>query len=641
MNNQGEKSKPNIKTNEERLSLLKSRLKIAKTFCKKVHNAWKSYIREYNIEDVDDTGEIRDKVRIGYIFRKTESEIPAIFDDQPDLFIKGRSLKVKQIEPLIDGAYDFLWDTQNLEEKIEDVGVYFELLGMGFIKSPWVTKTKKVQETVQSPVIDPLTQQPALDPVTQQPLTQPMIQVYDVPVIDQPMASVPNPFKLYFSPETVFGPRLDYEHCPYYFEEIVMTKEAVKAKFGKDVEANESLKIDDDETDTEAEKDASTSEIVKDDMKRVTVYEYYGCLPEDMAKDVVDAQGNKVEWSYDKDYHLYLTKNEELLIEESEDDYKNLFPVGNYGLANKFFKFGDAKHLRPLVQELEMYRSHILQHTRKMANPKPLVPTTANVDEDAFRDPRVGRMVKYQGQQKPEYLSPAPLGQEVSVGVEMVRTDLEKTAGTFDLANGGNQSTVKTPRGIQVYSEAADKNVRRKRKKIARLIRELIIFQFKQIAKNWKPEDAKTIDVLTDGDEQPIQVTQEVLDVLGTPQILQKLNIEVESLSVNRSQMKQDALDLWDTVKDRPDIFNIRESAKDLLQNGFGKKDADRYLLSEQQQQQMIIENFIKQIGQANPTLAGALSQYLTNPALQQFNQTSNNPLEQNANTQPNPQPPV
>lgn len=610
---------------EERLQLLKSRLTIAKAWSKKPHAAWKKWISEYNIDDIQDTDEIRDKVRIGYVFRKTESELPAIFDDQPELFIKGRTQAVRDIEPLIQSTYDYLWDIQRMEDVIENAGVYFEVLGMGFVESPYVTKTKKVKEMVDQPVVDPMTGQPMINPATGQPMMQQVEQVLEVPIIDNPQAEAGDPFKYHFSPETKFAPILTYENCPYYFKEKVMTEEEIEAKFGKEVDANETLKTEDADTDTETNSD---SKVVKGDMKRKTTYEYYGCLPEELAKGIIDDKGNEVEWTYDKDYHIYLTNDEELKVEENPYEYKPLFLVGNYGLANKFWKFGDAKHLMPLVQELQMYRSQILQHTRKMANPKPLIEINSAIDEKAFSDPRVGKPVKYTGV-APSYLSPSPLGKEVEVGVQQARIDLEKTSPSFDLSGGGGTSQVKTPKGIQVFSEAADKGVRRKRKKISRLIRELIIFQFKQISQNWKPEDEKTIDVMADGNTESVKVDQSVLDVLGHPQILNKLDIEVESLSINRVQQKQDALNLWDTVKDRPDVFNITEVAKDLMQNGYGKKDADRYLISMKQQQQNTIQQFIAEVGKANPQLGGALAQFMTQPNMQQMNNANNPPIPQ------------
>lgn len=570
---------------ETRLGLLKSRLKVAKAFSKKPHKAMRKWIDEYNIENISDTDEIRDKVRIGYIFRKVESEVPAIFDDQPDLFIKGRATSTEDIEPVIEGTYDYLWDIQRLEEVIDDVGVYFELLGMGFVESPWVTKTKKVTEMVETPVLDELGQ-PMLDEMGQ-PLLQQVPQEYEIPLIDNPQASAVDPFKLHFSPETKFAPILTYDNCPYYFKEISMTVEEVKAKFGKTVEATEKMKTDD--ADMDVQMDKELDQMGKDDMKRVTVYEYYGCLTEDLAKGIKDAEGKAVEWAYDKDYHLFFTANEELKAEECPYDQKPLFIVGNYGLANKFWKFGEAKHLKPLVSELEKYRTQILKHTRKMANPKPMIPTSANVDEAAFRSPIEGTLVKFEGVTAPSYLSPSNLGSEVATGVEMVRTDLEKTAGTFDIGGGGSSSQVKTPRGISVYAEASDRNVRRKRKKIARLIRELLIFQFKQISMYWKPEDEKQIPV--DGVQGPEQaiVTPEVLELLSSVSIMYTIDIEIESLSVNKEQMKRDALDLWDIMAAAPQVFNLHEGAKDLLQNGFNKKDADRFLTTPEEQLQMMI----------------------------------------------------
>lgn len=561
------------KTDDERLALLKSRLRIAKTWSKRPHDAWKKWVNEFNIEDFGDTDEIRDKVRIGYIFRRAESDLPAIFDDQPEIFIKGRTANTEQVAPLIEGTYDFLWDIQHLDEKIEDCGTYFLLLGMGFIESPWVTKTQSVTQNVQVPVEQ---EDGSIMPME-------MEQQMDVPIIDHPVASVPDPFKLYFSPETIFAPVLDSEHCPFYFHEHTWTPEAIKEKYGIETQSTEELKLDEADTDAEIAQDTT---ILKDDLKRTTVYEYYGTLPKDMAPD-------KKAWDLDKDYHILFTAKEELMAEECPYPNKPLLVVGNYGLANKFWKFGEAKHLMPLVQELEMYRSQILQHTRKMANPKPLLPATANIDEVAFRDPRVGHPVKYDGMTAPSYLQPGQLGREVEVGVNQVRQDLEQTSGSFQLENGSNQSTVRTPRGIEVFSEAADKNVRRKRKKVARLIRELICFQFTLVAKYWKPEDNRTLTVIAPNAQGPqqVQVTQEVLEVIGGVNQWYQLDIEVESLSINRANLRQDALDLWGLASAHPDIFNLSELAKWLLQSGFSMKDGDRFLLTDQQRQQLAQQN--------------------------------------------------
>lgn len=567
----------------DRLGLLKSRLKVAQTWAKKPHDAWREWINEYNIEDFKDTDEVRDKVRSGYIFRKVESEQPSIFDDQPDLFFKGRSPNLKQVEPFLESAYDFLWDSQNLEEKIEDLGVYGGLLGMAFVESPWVTKTKTVIEEVPTPLTDELGQ-PILDPMTGAPATQLVPTPMEVSILDQPMAKVLDPFKVFFSPETKFGAVMDYEHCPYYVTEEVMTVEQVEARFGKKVEANETLKTHDTETDN-LEMDQT---VMKDDMKRVTVYKYAGCLPKAEAKGIKAAEG----WKYDKEYEIHFTKNEELEAIECPYDSKPLFVLGNYGMANKFWKFGEAKHLMPLVQEYQMYRSQILQHTRKMANPKPMIPDSSNVDEGAFNDPRVGRSVKYSGQVAPSYLQPGQLGKEVQIGVDLVKGDLEKQSPQFDLSGGGASSQVKTPRGIQVYSDAADKQIRRKRKRIARLIKHLIAFQFKQLGKYWKPEDNHSLTVTNAEGPQSQLVTPEVLELIGGVDQMYYLDVEIESLSVNRVQIKQDALDLWDTVSAHPEIFNLIEAAKDLLQNGYNKKDADRYLIPmDQMMQQYIMQN--------------------------------------------------
>jgi hypothetical protein len=633
-------------TTEDRLSILKSRLSVAKAFCKKPHEAWKAAIAEYELTDTSDTQEVRDKVRVGMFFRRIESDMPAIFDDQPDLFFKGKG-RYRAFDEYFDNVYDYLWDIQQLEELAEDAAAYFLAVGMGFVDSPWVTESETVTEMQpqDQPVIDPMTGAPQ----TQQVMTE---VSYQKPIKNRPEAKVKDLFKIYFSPETKFKTTLDANNCPYYFEEMTMQTDKVKALFGKDVEATGVLHTNISEIDLEIDKikeDENSKD--KDDVKRVTVYKYVGTLPQEYAKSIKDDKKQSVAWDYKTAYECYFTINEELSIKKLNYHCYPLLVLGNYGFANTFFKFGDYKHLKPLISEYQQYRTQLLRHTRKMANPKVMAPVDSEFDEDAFKDPNTGRIVKYRPGdrgEKPEYLSPAALGSEVSAGIEISKTDIEQQSGSFQLAQGSNQSTVKTPRGIRTFSEAADRNVRRKRKKVARFLRDLIKFQFKEVSMNWDPQDPNVTDIILGGEEQqPQQLSPmqgqpnvlapqpqeeqkpdpaEVLQLLGDENVLAKVEIEVESLSVNKVEMKQEALDFFDVAAQHPDIFNVQEAARDLVQNGFNKKDADRYLVSTEQMKAQAVQEFVQQIGQMNPQLGGAIAQMIQSPNMAQMQQGQNEP---------------
>jgi galactitol-specific phosphotransferase system IIB component len=260
------------------------------------------------------------------------------------------------------------------------------------------------------------------------------------------------------------------------------------------------------------------------------------------------------------------------------------------------------------------------------------------------------RQVTVRYRTPPTYLQPAVLGKEVMEGIEMVRTDLEKTSDQFDLNSGGSESQVRSPAGIKTFSAAADKNVERKRKKVARFIKELIIFQFKQVATFWKPEDGKTIAVLDNNQNSGMQVNAEVLQVIGGVGQLYNLDIEVESMSVNKSQQKQDALDLFTLAVQHPDVFQIPVFAKNLLENGYGYKDADRYLLTEEQRAQMasgqkpqLGENVSIRVDAATPVGAQLLEEAGLLPqgsaqALSAASQVQNSPLPPELAPPPNGQ---
>lgn len=527
---------------------LKHRFSVSEEFTKDFHKRIKEAAKAYDAEGPEDKisydadtnviqiAENRYKMIYPLIFVNSESMLSSMFDRVPDLIFsgKGKYDEIKKIK--IEAAYKYLVDKCSLEWFMNDTAWWFVVDGFA---TGHISYKKQYHE---EPVIDEMGM-PEVDPMTGEPK---MRVVYDY---DDPMVEAGDVSKEYFSPESEFDIKL--EKTPYYFRKLLMDPVKVKEIYGKDVEPDATLEVNGDE-----------KHEIKD-LKRVQVWMYYGTVPKENKSEVKN-------WSYDATYLIVFTSSEILHKEPLKE--KPARAIKWYGTPNKFFGFGLAHLLKNQQQEKTLRRGQQIRYADNLAFPKIAMDETGDLDDQAMLDPRENRIVIYKDKE-PKYLVPPPMPDTLIQAEQRVDNDAQQISGLIDISTGAQQSSVDTATGQSIFAEAAAQRVRRAKHKFVEFYKQIVIGLLKEAQANWSTE--KVVSITDDkGKDQQIAVgATDLSDVDFDTDI----DIDGETMSINKDIIRQQSIEFYNTTKDDP-LINRQEVIKDVMQQGFGKSNPDRYI---------------------------------------------------------------
>lgn len=529
------------------LNNLKSRFGVAEDFTKEFHEQIKQGIKEYKAESPFDkitynadtniiqVTDNRYKMVYPLIFNNTESMLASMFDRTPDLIFTGRGKMDEEKKNKVDAAYRYLVDKCDLEWFMNDSAWWFVVAGFA---TGHISYKKEYHD---EPVLDEMGQ-PIID-MDGQPQ---MRTVYD---FDDPEVEVGDLTKEYFSPESEFTVKMD--KVPYQFRKTLMDPVRIKEIYKKDVEPDATLEV--------AIKDKTEIK----DLKRVQVWMYYGNVPK-------ENKGEVDNWTYDGEYYIVYTSKEILHKEKLKG--KSCRAVKWYGVPNEFFGFGLAKLLRNMQAEKSMRRGQQIRYADVLAFPKITIDETSDLDDDAMLDPRANLIVTYKDK-KPEYLIPPEMPQTLIIAEQHVDSDAQQTSGLIDISTGAQQSSVDTATGQSIFAEAAAQRVRRAKDKFTSFYKQIVIGLLKEAQANWQTE--KLVSITDDeGNEQEVAIKPSDLSDIDFDK---DIDIDGESMSINRDVMRQQAIGFYNITKNDP-IVNRKEVIKDVVQQGFGKTNPDRYI---------------------------------------------------------------
>lgn len=531
--------------------LLIQRKNIAETFTKPFHEQVKDDLKYYNADpqnildtlnvDLIESTTRRYTFTIPLVFTYHEGMMASMFDKVPDLiFNQGGKQDEKKAEK-VKAAYQYLKKKLHLEEFLTDSAWWFLL--SGFV-SNCVTYR---QRTVERPVLDEMGQ-PTFDEITGKPKT------YIDYLYDDPDIIVDDPLKTTFSPESVFS--ITAEKVPYKVYSKNLTVQEIKDQYKKDVKPDTTIECD----------DKSVQESVKGDIDRVTTWFYEGTLPKDVAGEVKG-------WDSEKVFTCIFTAKEMLLKEPSQLNEKLTRILKLHGAPNKFYGFGIGKLLKPFQREKSIRRGQMVRFADVAAFPKLLLDNTTEYDKKSIRDPREQTVLLYRDK-KPEYLAPPNLGQVVMDTNNMADQDAQQISGMMDISQGAqSSSTVDTATGQTIFADAAEKRIRMDKKKLMAYYKETVILLFKMCQLNWKQDKLVSITD-EEGNEKEVSVGGNDLQDIDFEK---DIDIDAESVSVNNDVLRQQAITLYDKVKDDP-IVERKEVFKDMIRDGFGKKNPDKYV---------------------------------------------------------------
>lgn len=550
----------------ELLELLNSRLGIAELFSKDWIKDVKTWLADYNIESFDnvDFEDLHNVLQIPYIFSTIESGLPTMFETIPELIMAKRGKRDKEFTEFCQKVWDYAKTKANLEDHIEDVGMNFLITGVGNGRHGWKLRTRKVKYTEDIPLLDEKGQQ-IIGPDGVPQVTQ--IEKEDVQILeDRPMVETYDYDKIFFSPDSKFVMEDQDNKIPYLFCLKKMSKDAVqeiykKAVTKEDLETLNLSEFDDKLTDKDIKE-----KFVEDDLKKACVYHYFGVLP----KKYFDEEGQE-DWSSDNVYHATFIKGK--ILEKPEIyEKKPTLLVGNYGTPMDFWRFGEPKIMRELEQDASLGRSIMSDYRDRVAT-KIALPHGTEVDEEALKSPRKFQIVRFIGQQYPQYIAPPSIPDAIIATASQSRSDIQMVSAQLDLARGSQQSIVESATGQKIFQQATEKRIARKRRKIGDYIAKLAKNILKLCGDNWDME--KFIEI-TDMDEQEITQGQyiEKLKRIGEEY---DVVMKVEDVMFNKEARKAQAIAMYRELKDNP-MANQMELLKTAIKIGFDEDDVDRYM---------------------------------------------------------------
>lgn len=546
---------------EELLALLKTRNRLAERFGKPYTDNVTKWEKDYNISTIKDAKfeNLDNQIQIPYIFSTVEGGLANLFDQFPGIVMKQRGKEDREFTDFAEQVWDYLKDKLALEEQTEDAVVYFLNNGQATTRYGWEPGWVEVD----MPVMNPATGEPMVDEVG-----NPVTEKATVAIKNLPYVCVHEPKTIHFSPESHFVLDDEKNEIPYATWHQLLTADQVESYYSitpNDSEL-EAVKLDNmDEKvlgkETQVEQAESTEEL-----KRVKVINYVGILPKKILPESL-----KETYHADKVYYCAFTK-ERMYRQPEEITKKPLLNLGNYGLPSKFWRFGEAKVLRELEQDVSLGRSRIMD-LRDRQGVKIAIPQGTEFDEVSFKRSRDYTFLRFIGNNPPAYLNPPTLPESIMVALQQSRDDIQMASAQMDISRAGDQNTVDTATGQKIFASETNKRNGKKRKKVARYLKALAKNLLILCGQNW---DVEMFAKITDIPVETIKQNQwvEKLAELGEDY---DVEIDIDSMGDTKETDAANALAMYREMKDSPYI-NQEELIKLTLKVGFKQKDSDRLL---------------------------------------------------------------
>lgn len=581
----------NKNESSELYKLLDSRYRLAKKFSKDYIKEAKRALKDYELDSFDEYGssakkdDLWNKLQVPYIFSTIESGIPAMFDNMPNIVVQAGGKKDALVTEFADSIWSYLKRELGLKNLTKDVGFTFMLTGVGSARYGWVTETDNVKETKSEPILDELGQ--PLMSADGQPVTQEFTNEYEVITKNMPTVDYNRYNKIFFSPESTFTIDDDSGKIPYILFEESLTTDQIEYLYDVKLEAVDIIDLKDVDEDLDTNDESlEKAGIQKSDIQRIKVISYCGQLPKKyLSKELQE------NWKPTNVYKTVFTSAEHKILAAPEiTNKKPHLLLGNYGSPDKFWHFGEAKALRELEADVSLGRSIVADYRDRLAT-KVAMPHTAEFDEESFRSPKEFTIVKFLGQQYPQYITPPPVPETVMSGINMSREDIQMTSGQLDISRGGTSSTVNTATGQKIFESVHEKRIAQKRDKVGTFMSALATNLLLLCAENWSVEEFAKV---TDMDPQMIEQEQ-LIDKLADITKGYDLIIDVESMTDNKETESAQAIALYREMKDQMSV-NQDELLKYVVQVGFRQKDPDRFLSQEVTPEQMVrsLEEMVK-----------------------------------------------
>ncbi len=531
--------------------ILLARKEVAERFTKEHIDEVKKCIDSYeaqtpkvkSLEEIIDRDQ-RYQYTAKVIFDNVEKYRSSTFEKPPEVMYSKKGKEDEQKAEKVSVAWEYLKDKINFKQFMDDTYTYFALTGF---TTGHVGYKKEIETVTGEDGID----------YTKFLYDDPILEEYDYE-------------NEWFMPDSVFSP--DAKNVSY-FRKKKTTKSDVYKAFDKQVEADESI-LSDDVTE-EKEK-------VKSELMRCGVYYYTGTLPKkELFKYVIESQGLPMPQEMPEDenggetkdvYYAAFTKKEILKIDKSPIGEQTCAIGRWYSLPKKFFGFGLGKLLEEQQRQESIRTGQLVRYADLYAYPKLAI----NL-KDAGTDPkqlmqRNNPILTFRSD-KPEFLVPPGSNGAIAAMQGQNQSDIQTNSGLTDISKAQTTNTLTTATGQTQVADTNEKRVKIAREKYFEFLKQIIIKVFKYAQAEWQDIKIKSV---TDenGETRDVQISKEdFADINFDTDII----IDFENASVNKDVVRQQAIVMYDKVKDDP-IVDRAKVFKKMMKDGFGEKNPDQFI---------------------------------------------------------------
>lgn len=532
------------------LDLLNKRTAVAKSYTKTFISEVKKCLEDYKCEKTDASERVHNKhvksanrydFVIPYIYSTHESILSSVFEKGAELVISDRGATDEAKALAIKAIYEYLRDKLDLDTFYSQSAWWYLLIG--FTSSQQFFDVKISGEVpVNGQDGAPLLGDDGM------PVTTP---VYDW---NDPRVKIDDPKKTYFAPDSEYT--IDGKKVPYIITERLWDAKELEKMYEQEegsIEATESLETGEDYKESEK----------NDDIKRAVCFYYKGKIPKSDSEEIIE---------YDPEAEYYITYTKSKILHIALNDKYNTLSRW-FAPPTDFFGFGLGKTLRSAQKEMSIRRQQQIRYADLHAFPWLTVDSATKVDQRSLEDVTKRKPLVY-SEKPPQYLVPPPIPQTLTDMDTMARSDAQFISGTLDLSKGAQESnTVKTATGQQLFAQSQDKRINKIRVELGAYFRQVVINLCKLARDNW--EDEKVLQVAGDEGVQEVVINKELLNSIDFDT---DIDIQLDTISVNKDTIAERSIALYDKVKDDPFVNRKKIFAK-TLKDGYQIKNPESYIL--------------------------------------------------------------
>jgi hypothetical protein len=538
-----------------------------------------------------------DRISVNLAFSTINVIAPSIAVNHPKITVTANREEDQDRAVFVEAIVNYMWRHHDYRKPFRQAVKDFLIIGHGWVKVGWRFKEQEraisneqreaMATEAQNEVDDFVYSFPAeAENVPTAADIIDSVPSFEMEVVeDQPFVERVSPFDMYVDPEATC-----LEDAKWIAQRIVRPVEDVrkdkrfKASVRRNIQADSGVKV---RWDNDNER-----EDYSDLIERVTLYEYY-----DLEEGTVS---------------VCASQSDDYLLDPIPMPYDSGHPfimLRNYDVPDQFYPIGDLSQIESLQEELNKTRSQMVNHRKRYAR-KYLYHERSFGPEgrEALESDEDGRFVPVVDENRSlgEVVVPlqqVPLAPEMYNHSGVIEQDINTVSGVSEYARGQMPEIRRTATEASIIADAGNARAADKLAVIELVIGEMgrhIIQLMQQFM-----TDAQMVRI-TGKDDQQYYVAYSRDDIIG------EYDFSVEGGStqpLNETARRQQAISLMNAMAPLVGVIvDPAELARHVLQDGFGIKNPEKYLIQQQPMGGMPPEEAMPpEEGMAPPPMSGGM----------------------------------